>query len=245
MWYLFPIAIVIIILFCYFVSPSFKGKKGEFIVKTHLKRIRKDNYFIINNLIIPNEDRTSQIDHIYFCKSGIYCIETKNYSGEIYGNDKMNEWVQIFNYGKSKFNFYSPVKQNNNHVKAIKNLIDNDINIYSIVIFIQGNINKIDSSYVYSFKNLKSLIRQRGDIYSLEEINEVYKKLYYYKINPVITEKGHIKGVYKKINDNKKMISNGYCPKCGSKLIVKKGKYGDFLACENFPSCRFTESLNK
>ncbi|WP_292459553.1 DNA topoisomerase I [Methanothermococcus sp.] len=34
------------------------------------------------------------------------------------------------------------------------------------------------------------------------------------------------------------------CPKCGGKLVIKKGIYGVFLGCENYPKCRYTEKLN-
>jgi len=33
------------------------------------------------------------------------------------------------------------------------------------------------------------------------------------------------------------------CPKCGSAVVVRWGKYGKFYACSNFPKCRYTESL--
>ncbi len=35
------------------------------------------------------------------------------------------------------------------------------------------------------------------------------------------------------------------CPKCGSPLIEKLGKYGRFYACSNFPECKYTESLEE
>lgn len=31
------------------------------------------------------------------------------------------------------------------------------------------------------------------------------------------------------------------CPECGNQLIVRHGRYGKFIGCSNFPSCRFTE----
>ena len=34
------------------------------------------------------------------------------------------------------------------------------------------------------------------------------------------------------------------CPKCKGHLVVKKGPKGDFLACTNFPRCRYAESLD-
>lgn len=33
------------------------------------------------------------------------------------------------------------------------------------------------------------------------------------------------------------------CPKCGSPIVIKLGRYGRFYACSNFPKCKYTESL--
>lgn len=33
------------------------------------------------------------------------------------------------------------------------------------------------------------------------------------------------------------------CPRCGGKLVKRKGKYGDFIGCDNFPKCRYTQKL--
>ncbi len=35
------------------------------------------------------------------------------------------------------------------------------------------------------------------------------------------------------------------CPKCGSQLLVRLGKYGKFYACSKFPKCRHTQSLEE
>lgn len=29
------------------------------------------------------------------------------------------------------------------------------------------------------------------------------------------------------------------CPVCGSDLVIRKGKYGDFIACSNYPTCKY------
>ncbi len=36
---------------------------------------------------------------------------------------------------------------------------------------------------------------------------------------------------------------NLICEKCGAKLITRKGKYGDFYGCSNYPNCKFTKKL--
>jgi DNA topoisomerase-1 len=33
------------------------------------------------------------------------------------------------------------------------------------------------------------------------------------------------------------------CPQCGNPLVIKLSKYGKFLACSNFPQCRFTKNI--
>ena len=33
------------------------------------------------------------------------------------------------------------------------------------------------------------------------------------------------------------------CEKCGSKMVIKTGKFGKFLACPNYPTCKNTKKL--
>ena len=37
----------------------------------------------------------------------------------------------------------------------------------------------------------------------------------------------------------------GVCPDCGSDLIKRSGRYGEFIGCSGFPKCRFTKSLDE
>ncbi len=41
----------------------------------------------------------------------------------------------------------------------------------------------------------------------------------------------------------KEKMTSEICPKCGKNLMIRQGRYGDFLACSGFPKCRFTKSL--
>ncbi len=34
------------------------------------------------------------------------------------------------------------------------------------------------------------------------------------------------------------------CPECGGQLVIRQSRFGKFIACKNFPKCRFTESLS-
>jgi DNA topoisomerase-1 len=32
-----------------------------------------------------------------------------------------------------------------------------------------------------------------------------------------------------------------YCPECGNQFVIRHGRYGKFIGCSDFPTCRFTE----
>ena len=36
-------------------------------------------------------------------------------------------------------------------------------------------------------------------------------------------------------------VADFKCEKCGGDMILKKGPYGDFYACANYPECKFTK----
>ncbi len=35
------------------------------------------------------------------------------------------------------------------------------------------------------------------------------------------------------------------CPECGSPLVKRKGKYGEFVACSNYPTCKYVKKEPK
>ena len=35
------------------------------------------------------------------------------------------------------------------------------------------------------------------------------------------------------------------CPECGSPLVIRKGKYGEFVACSNYPNCKYIQKEDK
>ena len=35
------------------------------------------------------------------------------------------------------------------------------------------------------------------------------------------------------------------CPECGSPLVIRKGKYGEFIACSNYPKCKYIKPTEK
>jgi DNA topoisomerase-1 len=52
------------------------------------------------------------------------------------------------------------------------------------------------------------------------------------------------KGLVKPSIPDQTVAEGRMCDKCGSPMVVKQGKYGDFLACSAYPDCKNTQSLN-
>ena len=53
-------------------------------------------------------------------------------------------------------------------------------------------------------------------------------------------EKGKIQAIESAVNET----TDKLCAKCGKPMVVKRGRYGEFLACSGYPDCRYTQSLN-
>ena len=46
--------------------------------------------------------------------------------------------------------------------------------------------------------------------------------------------------------EKKHPVSTGEsCPNCGSDLVIRKGKFGEFVACSNYPTCKYIKKEEK
>lgn len=50
---------------------------------------------------------------------------------------------------------------------------------------------------------------------------------------------------YEELGKLQKNITIIRCPKCGGELIKRKGRYGEFYGCSNFPKCRYAKSISE
>jgi restriction system protein len=120
-------------------SPWFKGIIGEALVKLVAKiRLPADTYVPIHDVTLlsihASSSDTTQIDHIFVSKYGIFVVETKNYKGWIFGNEKQALWTQKL-YKKS-YRFQNPLRQNYKHQKALQALLDIPLEkIHSVIAF--------------------------------------------------------------------------------------------------------------
>lgn len=162
-------------------EPGAKGEMGEYLVASRLRETRSEAKKIINNIVIKTSDgRTSQIDHILINEFGIFVVETKNYSGNVYGGLTHQNWLQYV--GNRKESFYNPVMQNETHIKRLREVLCIEhlyqYKIYSIVVFVQNNANKIDIANVINLSDLIPYINSFNvKTMTTNEIESIYHQL--------------------------------------------------------------------
>ena len=109
---------------------------GEALVRRKLiKYCRSTSSHVLNNITIPLDDGTTQIDHVLVTNHGILVIETKHYSGWIFANDRHKVWTQVK--FKLKNKFQNPIFQNYKHLMAVRRMFDflPEEYIQSLVVF--------------------------------------------------------------------------------------------------------------
>jgi hypothetical protein len=99
------------------------GERGENFVSHKLLELDSEHYKVLGDLMLPSlgNTHTTQIDHIVVSDFGIFCIETKSYSGWIFGNAQQQHWTQVLYRYKKKF--YNPLRQNYAHIKAVEAIV--------------------------------------------------------------------------------------------------------------------------
>ena len=187
--------------------------------------------YTFNNVLIKDQDKTYQIDHIVISKYGIFVIETKFYYGYIIGDEYKEKWLR--KKGKSKIYFHNPIYQNYGHIKALAKLLNiSETNFVSIICFSHTtklNI-KAKNAIITKIASLnKNILKHQTEI--IKDTEPIINTI---KNNNIISHKElkkHIKQIH--------TITNNICPNCGHKLVKKRSKYGYFIGCSNYPNCHY------
>ena len=93
-----------------------------------------------------------------------------------------------------------------------------------------------------SIVNVKYTANMEKDLDEIAEGNEDYKKMlkdFYDNFAPLVDN------AFKNMEKKKHEETGEKCPECGSPLVIRKGKYGEFTACSNYPTCKYIKKENK
>lgn len=234
---------------------NWTGKYGEKLTERELRLVslfgRKGK--TLKNLYLPKDDGgTSEIDLIYITQKGIFVIESKNYSGWIFGNSKDQYWTQSLPDG-TKNRFYNPIKQNQIHLKWLRQFLKQDITLYSFIVFSERcelkkvtfdepNVDVMNRDELYA--TVRDVWNQAPDTLSGEMVEQLYEMLEPLTHADSATKQAHIDAI-----QENKQAAEALCPQCGAKLILRTAKKGvnagnQFYGCSAFPKCRYTRNID-
>ena len=135
------------------MSKFSRGEKGENIVAERLAKVNMPHY-LINNLMLEDvRGGTHQIDHIFISHKGIFVIETKNYYGEISDNANDSIWLRRVNDRVERI--ANPMIQNSSHIRVIKEILKQDFEFISLVVFVKNNAPYMPDDNVINFSDLE------------------------------------------------------------------------------------------
>lgn len=171
----------------------------------------------LGNCYLPTDNGTTEIDLILINECGIFVIESKNYGGDICGDENnlmWNEFIPVKGNGPQRYDFYNPLMQNETHIKWLKHCLsdEGDVPIYSLVLFSNRsnlrNINRTSGKHHIANQDslkyiLNDISNDTKEYLSKERINSLYKKLRPYTHVSKAQRKAHIENIRMKYGENK------------------------------------------
>ena len=171
----FALLVVLRIFLQWWNSPKQKGKRGEKLVAGRLRKGLPDEYRILNDIYLPLPDgTTTQIDHIVVSQYGVFVVETKTYSGWIFGDEKSKEWTQSIYHKKSRFQ--NPMRQNYKHICALADNLGIDKSYFIGVVAFTGDCTfktEMPDGVVYSRRAADYICSHNTPIIKPSQIDEL------------------------------------------------------------------------
>ncbi|EAI3338974.1 type I DNA topoisomerase [Campylobacter upsaliensis] len=115
-----------------------------------------------------------------------------------------------------------------------KQLVPQEI-AFSVTELLEKNFSDIVDSHFTS--NLENALDEIAE--NKADWQETLKEFYYPFMRKIEEGKSTIKSqkTFTKLEEK--------CPECGGELAVRKGRYGEFIACLAFPKCRYSRNLKE
>jgi len=229
-------------------SAWFKGLWGEALVTFFGWLLLPTKvYQRVHNVTLQTPGGTTQVDHIFVSRFGIFVVETKNMQGWIFGSERQAQWSQKIY--KKTFKFQNPLRQNYKHVKALEALLDVPADtIHSVVVFagnstfktpMPANITK-EGGYIRYIKSFQTPVLTEG------EVQDAVSQIQSSRMAPTRqTHRQHVEHLKARHTSTSERL----CPKCGSRMLKRTSKRGasagsQFWGCSEFPACRTIQKIS-
>ncbi len=155
------------------------GKIGELNGISFIKSALKKDDYLFSNVTVIHDNREAELDNVIVNKHGVFIIEVKNYSGELYGLEDDYEWDKINTtaYGNS---YCKKVKNPIIQVKRQVYILAKYLKYNGIEVCVEGyvllmNFNSPtdDETIIYDKENLYNLIHPHHNCLKPETISKI------------------------------------------------------------------------
>ncbi|MEG1167187.1 NERD domain-containing protein [Gordonibacter sp.] len=254
-------------------DDNWKGRQGEKLTERELNLVKlfgRDGKVLRNVYVPKSNGETSEIDVLFISQKGIFVIESKNYSGWIFGNEADRYWTVSLP-GGNKNRFYNPILQNRGHVKWLGQYLSDNTPLYSIIAFsercklkkvtvLSDDVRVIKRDRLYA--TVREIWKSAEDALSENEVENLHSHLKLLTNADEATKMAHVAAIEQKYASEKKSCRkntdrqadvavsclDSACPRCGGELVLRTAKKGlnaggQFYGCSNFPRCRFTRDV--
>lgn len=147
-----------------------------------------------------NATLTHEIDRIIVRKNGIFCIEDKDWKGNIYGYENDREWKQVLGNGDIVHFHPNPILQNETHMDVLEEIIDGQEYDYVIpvVVMAENNSPLSDSDKVINAYDLEAFMRTHSSFnpeLDDDEFEDLCESIKEADFSSVISHDEHVKNI--------------------------------------------------
>ena len=197
-WWLIPLLALAAIM----RTAWFKGLMGEWLVNVVARvALPSTSYHRFQNVILKTGDGTTQIDHVIVSRYGIFCIETKNMSGWIFGNAQDRQWTQKIY--RQSYRFQNPLRQNHKHVRALESLLSLARGtMHSVVVFAGGATlkTKLPENVTYALGFPRYVKSFRKPVFRDDAVARLCEAIEAGRLAPTWkTHRAHVRNVKKRV----------------------------------------------
>lgn len=136
------------------VAKYIAGRFGAWRIRKALKNLSPD---VLHDFILPGAyGGLAKIDHAVLTAGGILCIQTKHYSGVVFGAEDEAQWTNVD--GIRRRRFLNPLIQNEGRSRALRKVVP-DVPVANLVVF-TGSVEFTSAppKNVIHLRNLESFV---------------------------------------------------------------------------------------
>ncbi|EMG95543.1 DNA topoisomerase I [Helicobacter pylori GAM119Bi] len=211
-------------------------EKGEF--KANGRKLLFDGYY----KILGNDDKDKLLPNLK--ENDLIKLEKLESNAHVtepparYSEASLIKVLESLGIGRPST--YAPtisLLQNRDYIKVEKKQISALESAFKVIEILEKHFEEIvDSKFSASLEEeLDNIAQNKADY------QQVLKDFYYPFMDKIEAGKKNI--ISQKVHEK----TGQSCPKCGGELVKKNSRYGEFIACNNYPKCKYvkqTETAN-